>query len=416
MKIVRSLDQVQEAFHAAGREAQAAFGRSECFIEQFLEEPRHVEVQIVGDGAGQVLVVGDRDCSVQRRNQKLIEEAPAPGLTADQRRELHESARRICAEVSYRGAGTVEFLLAADGTLSFLEVNTRLQVEHPVTEAVTGVDLVKEQFRIAFAHGLSLTHTPEPSGHAVEFRINAEDPGRGFLPSPGRIDRLSVAGGPGVRWDAGVEAGDEVQPAFDSLMAKLVLHADSRPAALTRARRALAETVVEGPATVIPFARVVLDSQEFAGLDSASAERGNGHLAVHTQWIESTVMPRLQSQARPEPLALEPTQRVPIEIDGRRVLLGLPGDLLSRLGTGDAKAPTGGSESESANLTAPAPGTLIRWILDDGADVRQGQPVAVVDAMKMETEVTAHKSGTLHHQIEIGEAVGAGAVLGTIHQ
>lgn len=416
MKIVRSLDHVQEAFDAAGREAQAAFGRSECFIERFLEQPRHVEVQIVGDGAGQVVVVGDRDCSVQRRNQKLIEEAPAPGLTADQRRELHESARRICAEVDYRGAGTVEFLLASDGTLSFLEVNTRLQVEHPVTEAVTGMDLVKEQFRIAFGHGLSVTHTPESSGHAVEFRINAEDPGRGFLPSPGRVDRLSVAGGPGVRWDAGVEAGDEVQPAFDSLMAKLVIHADSRSAALIRARRALRETVVEGPATVIPFARVVLESPEFTSVDSPSAAGGTGRLAVHTQWLESTVMPRLESQARPEPLAQEPTQRVPIEIDGRRVLLGLPGGLLSRLGASDAQAPTGGSDGESAELTAPAPGTLIRWILDDGAEVTQGQPVAVVDAMKMETEVTAHKSGTLRRQIQVGEAVGAGVVLATIEQ
>lgn len=412
MKVVRSFNEVEEAFCAAGREAQAAFGRSECFMERFLEEPRHVEVQVLGDGTGHVVVVGDRDCSVQRRNQKLIEEAPAPGLSADQRRELHESARRICAEVSYRGAGTVEYLLAADGTLSFLEVNTRLQVEHPVTEAVTGIDLVKEQFNIAFGHGLSFSQTPDPCGHAVEFRINAEDPGRGFLPSPGEIRRLTVAGGPGVRWDAGVETGDAVQPAFDSMMAKLIVHADSRAAALTRARRALRETVVEGPATVIPFAQMVLDRQEFAGGEDGSA--GSGNLTVHTQWIESTLMPSLEAQARPEPAAQAPLQRIPIEIDGRRMLLALPQGLLAGLGTGAGPASPDSTESNPSHLTAPAPGTLVRWIADDGAAVTQGETVAVVDAMKMETDVTAHTSGTLRHLIQVGEPIQAGAALASI--
>lgn len=412
MKVVRSMNEVEEAFGAAGREAQAAFGRSECFMERFLEEPRHVEVQVLGDGAGHVVVVGDRDCSVQRRNQKLIEEAPAPGLSADQRRELHESARRICAEVSYRGAGTVEYLLAADGTLSFLEVNTRLQVEHPVTEAVTGIDLVREQFNIAFGHGLSFTQTPEPRGHAVEFRINAEDPGRGFLPSPGEIRRLAVAGGPGVRWDAGVEVGDAVQPAFDSLMAKLIVHADSRAAVLARARRALRETVVEGPASVIPFAQMVLDRQEFAGGEDGSA--GSGNLTVHTQWIESTLMPSLEAQTRPEPVAEAPLQRIPIEIDGRRMLLALPQGLLAGLGTGAGPASRGTTESDPSHLTAPAPGTLVRWIADDGAAVAQGETVAVVDAMKMETDVTAHRSGTLRHLIQVGEPIQAGAALASI--
>lgn len=414
MKVVRSLDEVQEAFTAAGREAHAAFGRSECFIERFLEKPRHVEVQVLGDGTGQVVVVGDRDCSVQRRHQKLLEEAPAPGLSADQRRELHESARRICAEVSYRGAGTVEYLLAGDGTLSFLEVNTRLQVEHPVTEAVTGVDLVREQFNIAFGRGLSLNQTPEPSGHAVEFRINAEDPGRGFLPSPGHIQRLSIAGGPGVRWDSGVEAGDTVQPAFDSLMAKLIVHADSRAAALIRARRALRETVVEGPATVIPFAQMVLDSAEFSGGDGDASSSTEGAPSVHTQWVETVLMPRVQAQPRAEPVPESPVQRFPIEIDGRRVLLALPEGLLNGLGTGAGRRPTPDADHDLSHLTAPAPGTLVRWILDDGAAVDAGQIVAVVDAMKMETEVTAHRSGTLRHQVARGEAVAAGAVLAVI--
>ncbi|MGI0519784.1 ATP-grasp domain-containing protein, partial [Microbacterium maritypicum] len=264
LKVVRELSEVAEAFDAATREAVAAFGRGECFVERFLESPRHIEVQVLGDGLGGVVVVGDRDCSMQRRNQKLIEEAPAPGLSVEQRTRFHDAARSICGEVRYRGAGTVEFLLAADGTISFLEVNTRLQVEHPVTEEVTGTDLVREQFRIAFGEGPSIVETPNPVGHAFEFRINAEDPGRGFLPSPGRVERLRIPGGPGVRWDSGIEEGDVVQPAFDSMIAKLIVHAESRDAAIVRARRALRELTVEGPATVIPFDVMALDDEAFA--------------------------------------------------------------------------------------------------------------------------------------------------------
>ncbi len=280
IKVVRELSEVAEAFDAATREAIVAFGRGECFVERFLESPRHIEVQVLGDGQGGVVVVGDRDCSMQRRNQKLIEEAPAPRLTSEQREQFHEAARRICAEVSYRGAGTVEFMLAADGTISFLEVNTRLQVEHPVTEEVTGVDLVREQFRIASGEGPSFTSTPEPRGHAFEFRINAEDPGRGFLPSPALVTALGVPGGPGVRWDSGIEAGDAVQPAFDSMIAKLIVHADSRDAALVRARRALRELQIEGPATVVPFDRLAVDQPEFA----------TETFGVHTQWIEASLL------------------------------------------------------------------------------------------------------------------------------
>jgi len=403
LKVVRDLSEVAEAFDAATREAVVAFGRGECFVERFLESPRHIEVQVLGDGRGEIVVVGDRDCSMQRRNQKLIEEAPAPGLTAEQRSEIHDAARRICAEVSYRGAGTVEFLLAADGTISFLEVNTRLQVEHPVTEEVTGVDLVSEQFRIAFGEGASISSTPQPRGHAFEFRINAEDPGRGFLPSPGTVESLRVPGGPGVRWDSGIEAGDVVQPAFDSMIAKLIVHADSRDAALVRARRALRELSVEGPATVIPFDLLAVDEPEFQ----------TETFAVHTQWIESTLLPRLESQSRPASVEDVALQRFPVEIDGRRVMLGVPAALVRGFAssTVQADAPASADPSE---LRAPVPGTLVRWLVDDGASVEAGDAVAVLDAMKMETQVTAHRSGPLVHGASVGDMIAADAVIARI--
>ncbi|AQY00445.1 ATP-grasp domain-containing protein [Microbacterium foliorum] len=403
LKVVRELSDVADAFDAATREAIAAFGRGECFVERFLESPRHIEVQVLGDGLGGIVVVGDRDCSMQRRNQKLIEEAPAPGLSSDQRTRFHDAARAICAEVQYRGAGTVEFLLAADGTISFLEVNTRLQVEHPVTEEVTGTDLVREQFRIAFGEGISFTETPTPTGHAFEFRINAEDPGRGFLPSPGRVESLRIPGGPGVRWDSGIEAGDAVQPAFDSMIAKLIVHADSRDAALVRARRALRELVVEGPATVIPFDLLALDDAAFA----------TDTFAVHTQWIESTLLPRLEPQLRPAPAPDAALQRFPVEIDGRRVVLGLPIALLAGLG-GLAVSGPAPSASDPTELRSPAPGTLVRWLADDGAHVVEGDPVAVLDAMKMETTVAAHRAGILSHRAELSAAIAPDGVIAVI--
>ncbi|CAD5137828.1 MULTISPECIES: biotin carboxylase N-terminal domain-containing protein [unclassified Microbacterium] len=404
LKVVRELSEVADAFDAATREATAAFGRGECFVERFLESPRHIEVQVLGDGRGGVVVVGDRDCSMQRRNQKLIEEAPAPGLTEAQRAAFHDAARAICAEVQYRGAGTVEFLLAADGTISFLEVNTRLQVEHPVTEEVTGTDLVREQFRIAFGEGPSFTDTPAPTGHAFEFRINAEDPGRGFLPSPGRVDALRIPGGPGVRWDSGIEAGDTVQPAFDSMIAKLIVHAETRDAALVRARRALRELAVEGPATVIPFDLRAIDDPAFA----------TATFAVHTQWIETVLLPALESQPRPAVAPVSGLQRFPVEIDGRRVMLGLPAELLAGIGrpAGEAAAPV--SAADPSELRAPAPGTLVRWLVDDGAEVAEGDPVAVLDAMKMETTVTAHRAGTLTPRADTGATLSADALLATI--
>ena len=403
LKVVRELSEVAEAFDAATREAVAAFGRGECFVERFLESPRHIEVQVLGDGLGGVVVVGDRDCSMQRRNQKLIEEAPAPGLSVEQRTRFHDAARSICGEVRYRGAGTVEFLLAADGTISFLEVNTRLQVEHPVTEEVTGTDLVREQFRIAFGEGPSIVETPKPVGHAFEFRINAEDPGRGFLPSPGRVERLRIPGGPGVRWDSGIEEGDVVQPAFDSMIAKLIVHAESRDAAIVRARRALRELTVEGPATVIPFDVMALDDEAFA----------TESFAVHTQWIESALLPKLETQARPAVVPEAALQRFPVEIDGRRVVLGLPAALLAGFGR-PADPAAVAPAADPAELRSPVPGTLVRWLVDDGADVGEGDPVAVLDAMKMETTVAAHRAGILSQRAELAAMVPADAVLALI--
>ncbi|SDR66548.1 ATP-binding protein [Agrococcus carbonis] len=410
LKVARTIDEVADAFGSSTREAIAAFGRGECFIERYLERPRHVEVQVLGDGRGRVVVVGDRDCSLQRRSQKLVEEAPAPGLTAAQRDRIHAAARDICAAVDYRGAGTVEFLLGADGTISFLEVNTRLQVEHPVTEAVTGVDLVREQLRIAEGEGPSIGGTPPPVGHAIELRLNAEDPGRGFLPSPGRITALRVPGGPGVRWDAGVEAGDRVEAAFDSLAAKLIVHGADRDAALVRLRRALRELEVTGIATVAPFAEALLDEPDFS----------TAGFAVSTQWIEAELMPRLALQDRPAPAPAEALRRVPIEIDGRRVVLGLPpGALAAAAGVSpsaprvqDAADALGATDPEA--VAAPVPGTLVRWLVADGARVEAGDELAVLDAMKMETRALAHRGGTLEHRAAEGDAVAVDEAIGRI--
>ncbi|MFJ6113383.1 acetyl/propionyl/methylcrotonyl-CoA carboxylase subunit alpha [Agrococcus sediminis] len=404
LKVARTIDEVADAFGSATREAIAAFGRGECFIERYLERPRHVEAQVLGDGAGGVVVVGDRDCSLQRRSQKLIEEAPAPGLTDAQRARIHHASRAICAAVDYRGAGTVEFLLGADGTISFLEVNTRLQVEHPVTEAVTGVDLVREQLRIAEGLGPSIRETPAPSGHAIELRLNAEDPGRGFLPSPGLVEALRAPAGPGVRWDAGVEAGDRVEAAFDSLAAKLIVHAPDRDAALVRMRRALRELEVVGVATVAPFAEAVLDEPAFS----------TEGFAVSTQWIEADLMPRLEPQLRPAPAPGARLRRVAIEVDGRRVVLGLPDGLLAAPGGSASAAEPAAPAADASAVTAPVPGTLVRWLVEDGAAVESGQAVAVVDAMKMETRVAAHRAGTLRRLAEEGASVALDEPIGRI--
>ena len=418
MKIVHELSEVAGAFESATREAVEAFGRPECFVEKFLERPRHVEVQIVGDGQGRVVAVGDRDCSAQRRNQKLIEEAPAPGLTAEQRERLHRSAEAICAEVDYRGAGTVEFLLAADGTMTFLEVNTRLQVEHPVTEVTSGVDLVAEQFRIAFGEGLSLESTPQPEGHAIELRINAEDPGRGFLPTPGRIDVLDAPGGLGVRWDSGVRAGDTVQPAFDSLFAKLIVHGPDREQAIARTVTAAKELNVEGVATVVPCSLAILTDEAFTGLGVDGVD------GIHTQWIEAELLPRFETQERPAPVADGEMQRMSIEIDGKLTTIGLPAGLLSALGSvggtqgnagQGASAGNGGAASASAgDVTAPVPGSLVDFLVDDGATVAAGDEVAVLSAMKMETRVEAPVAGTFRRTAAVGDVVAVGQAIARV--
>ncbi|MGN6144944.1 MAG: acetyl-CoA carboxylase biotin carboxylase subunit, partial [Mesorhizobium sp.] len=291
LKIAREMDEVEELFDSATREATAAFGRGECFIEQFLDRPRHIEAQVLADRLGNVIVVGTRDCSMQRRNQKLIEEAPAPFLTDEQRERVEQAARAICKAAGYTGAGTVEFLLSADGVISFLEVNTRLQVEHPVTEETTGVDLVREQFRIAEGLPLSFTETPRPRGHALEFRINVEDPGRGFLPMAGAISLFAPPSGPGVRIDSGVETGSTAPPLFDSLIAKLIVWGATRDEAIARARRALGEFRIEGVPTVLPFHRAALDHPDFAK-----------NFAIHTRWIETDFAGVLDAGRRPAPV------------------------------------------------------------------------------------------------------------------
>jgi acetyl-CoA/propionyl-CoA carboxylase biotin carboxyl carrier protein len=419
MRVARTLDEVPELFHAARREAEAAFGRGECYVERFLERPRHVEAQVIADEQGHVVVAGTRDCSLQRRNQKLVEEAPAPFLDPAVRERIHESARDLCTAAGYRGAGTVEFLLGADGTLSFLEVNTRLQVEHPVTEETTGLDLVVEQLRVASGLPLSVTEDPEPRGHAVELRLNVEDPARGFLPGPGRIERFIAPSGPGVRVDAGVESGSVVPGEFDSLVAKLVVWGSTREAALARARRAAAETVVEGVPTVLPFHRAVLDDPAFTGSGDS--------FAVHTQWIETELLASLDPQALAVPVAEPGVVETWVEIDGRRHRVRAPGGVgfaglghaagsgsgsglglgsgaSSGSGSGSGAAPAHGAPPASGiegdarvPLLAAMPGTLVRWLVPDGEPVTDGQPVAVVEAMKMESQLVAEAAGVLEH-------------------
>jgi acetyl-CoA/propionyl-CoA carboxylase biotin carboxyl carrier protein len=420
MRVARTLEEVPELFEAARREAEAAFGRGECFVERFLERPRHVEAQIIADDHGHVVVAGTRDCSLQRRNQKLVEEAPAPFLDPAVRKRIHESARDLCAAAGYRGAGTVEFLLGADGTLSFLEVNTRLQVEHPVTEETTGLDLVVEQLRVASGLPLSVTEDPEPRGHAIELRLNAEDPARGFLPGPGRIDRFVAPAGPGVRVDAGVESGSVIPGEFDSLFAKIVVWGPTREAALARARRAAAETVVEGVPTVLPFHRAVLADPAFTGSDGGSTD-GSG-FAVHTQWIETELLAALDPQALAAPVVEPGVVETWVEIDGKRHRVRTPGGIgfpaagLPGGTTAQAAPPASGSETDDGRvpLLPAMPGTLVRWLVADGETVADGQPVAVVEAMKMESQLVAESGGTLEHTTAEGTQITAGDPIGYV--
>ena len=410
MKVARERKEIAELFDSAVREATSAFGRGECFVERYLDKPRHVEAQVLADTHGNVIVVGTRDCSLQRRFQKLVEEAPAPFLSDEQRRTIHESAKAICREAGYHGAGTVEFLVGQDGLISFLEVNTRLQVEHPVSEETAGLDLVREQFRIAEGEALDILDDPEPRGHSIEFRINGEDAGRGFLPAPGTVSAITFPSGPGVRVDAGVEAGSVIGGQFDSLLAKLIVTGSDRPQALQRARRALAEFQVEGMATVLPFHRLVVEDPAFASHE----------FTVHTRWIETewdnTVVPFAGAVEAEEEA---PRQSVVVEVGGRRLEVSLPGDLA--LGSGGS-APTktttrkrhgkGAPKTSGDAVTAPMQGTVIKVAVSDGDTVSTGDLIVVLEAMKMENPVTAHKTGTIKSlAVEPGSSVSQGAVL-----
>lgn len=408
LKVAWRMEEVAELYESAVREATAAFGRGECFLEQFLDRPRHIEAQILADQHGHVVVVGTRDCSLQRRNQKLVEEAPAPFLTDAQREHIHRAARDICAAAGYVGAGTVEFLLGRNGQISFLEVNTRLQVEHPVTEETAGVDLVVEQLRIADGQPLSFTDTPAPRGHSIEFRINAEDPGRGYLPTPGRIARFDAPSGPGVRVDTGVATGSTVPGSFDSLMAKLIVTGATRAQALARARRALRELQIEGVASVVPFHRTVVDDPAFTG------EQGFG---VHTRWIETEMAARFDAAARPEAEAAVPLVRTFIEIDGKRVSLGLPTNLA--VGTAaPASAAAGAAPAAPAStpgdVPAPLTGSLVAWHKKTGDQVEAGEVIGVMEAMKMETALHAPQAGTLQCLAAAGEMLTAGQVVARV--
>ena len=419
LKVARTLEEIPELFESATREAVAAFGRGECFVERYLDKPRHVETQCLADTHGNVVVVSTRDCSLQRRHQKLVEEAPAPFLSHDQNVELHRASKAILAEAGYTGAGTCEFLVGQDGTISFLEVNTRLQVEHPVTEEVTGIDLVREQFRIAGGEALGYSD-PEPVGHSIEFRINGEDPGRNFLPAPGVVTRFDPPSGPGVRLDSGVVTGDVVGGAFDSMLAKLVVTGRDRQQALQRARRALAEFTVEGMPTVLPFHRAVVDDPAFAPADPHEP------FHVHTRWIETEFDNTIAPYAGPVGEAPEEQgerQTVVVEVGGKRLEVVLPGGL--SLGGGGAvarkKAPRrssaarGGGAASGDSLTAPMQGTIVKIAVEEGQQVEAGDLVVVLEAMKMEQPINAHKAGTVTGlSAEVGQTVTNGAVLAEI--
>ncbi|SCY88141.1 acetyl/propionyl/methylcrotonyl-CoA carboxylase subunit alpha [Paracoccus tibetensis] len=396
IRVARSLDEVEALFEAASREATAAFGRGDCYVEQFLDRPRHIEAQVLADRHGTVRVLGTRDCSLQRRSQKLVEEAPAPFLTDAQRTQIHDAARAICAHAGYSSAGTVEFLMSETGTISFLEVNTRLQVEHPVTEETTGIDIVRAMIRIAGGALLADGPVPEPQGHAIEFRINAEDVGRGFLPTPGPITRWSAPGGIGIRIDSGVEAGAQVPAAFDSLMAKLIVSGPDRATAIARARRALREFRIDGVASVLPFHRAVLEAPEFTT-----------KLAVYTRWIETDFAGRLAAAITPAARVVPPEDapmlRLAIEIDGKRHDLALPQSLLPAAALGEPSQPA--TTGQPNDITAPVAGILSLWKIADGAEVEAGQQIAVIEAMKMETPVEAPRAGRLTHLAAEGETL-----------
>ncbi|ROT32118.1 biotin carboxylase N-terminal domain-containing protein [Micromonospora sp. HM5-17] len=422
LKVARTMDEIPQLLESATREAVAVFGRGECFVERYLDRPRHVEAQVLADQHGNVIVVGTRDCSLQRRHQKLVEEAPAPFLTDEQRARIHASAKAICREAGYHGAGTVEYLVGADGTISFLEVNTRLQVEHPVTEETTGIDLVREQFRIAAGEKLRFDTDPTPRGHAIEFRINGEDPGRNFLPAPGTVTALRLPSGPGVRVDSGIVAGDVVSGNFDSLLAKVIVTGETRTEALERARRALDEMVVEGMATALPFHRLVVRDPAFT----------EAPFRVHTGWIETEFQNTIPAFTAPTPAA-EPAARetIVVEVGGKRLEVtvpagyaagaaGAPGSAAGSASRRPARragrrGTAGGSGGTGDALTSPMQGTIVKIAVADGDTVAEGDLIVVLEAMKMEQPLHAHRAGVVSGlRTEVGAVLRAGETICTI--
>ena len=412
LKVARTIEEIPALFESATREAVAAFGRGECFVERYLDRPRHVEAQVLADTHGNVIVVGTRDCSLQRRHQKLVEEAPAPFLTGEQRASIHASAKAICREAGYHGAGTVEYLVGQDGTISFLEVNTRLQVEHPVSEETAGIDLVRAQFQIAAGAPLDITADPAPRGHSIEFRINGEDPGRNFLPAPGTVTALTWPLGPGVRVDAGVESGSVIGGNFDSLLAKIIVTGATREEALERSRRALDETVIEGMATVLPFHRAVVRDPAFT----------DSPFTVHTRWIETEWSGGVEPfGAGTASAAGAERETIVVEVAGKRLEVSLPKALFSGAPSASAQRPAtrragGGTTAAIAGgagaLTAPMQGTIVKVAVQNGDSVQEGDVIVVVEAMKMEQPLQAHKSGVVSDlSVEVGATVTAGTVI-----
>ena len=411
LKVARTQEEIVELYESAVREATAAFGRGECFVERYLDRPRHVETQCLADKFGNVVVISTRDCSLQRRHQKLVEEAPAPFLTDDQRRQLYDSSKSILKEANYEGAGTCEFLIGQDGTISFLEVNTRLQVEHPVSEEVTGIDLVREQIRIASGEKLGY-HDPIVNGHSIEFRINGEDPGRNFLPAPGQLKVWKEPSGTGVRIDAGFKQGDVIGGNFDSLLAKLIVTGANRTEAIERAKRALSEFEAEGIATALPFHRAVLNDPAFAPVDPLQK------FSIYTSWIESEFKNEIpQYQDSSSSIVLEDRSSLVLELNGKRIEITMPVGLSSG-GVKQKKPPVARHQRttlgslDSDAVQSPMQGTVVKIAVKNGQKVSQGELLFVIEAMKMEQPISAHKDGVISDlSVEVGTSVANGAVL-----